>query len=655
LEKRLLLALVLSALVFVAWDWLMPDPPRRPEAPPAAQAPPPEVGAPEPEPVDERPIVGELAGDDEEREVVLRIGEPGQVGSYLATFSNRGGRLVDLRLANFYDVAGLSSEDKLDPEHWTTLVESVRSRGKPTGSLLLRADVSAQDLVREPLEEALWRMREIERGVEFELAQGTGVRLVKRVRFVPGTYRVSVELEVSRTGPGGARQAGFLFSPAEVLPLESGDKFYVEPQAIAAGRGRDELARRDALPPHDSVPREDSPRVTSGAFDVPADEISFAGIHNKYFAVLMRGADPFSVASIGAARWRRVPSDAFAASHPDSPGQAWRYMAADLVLQLEVPAEGEVRRYAYAVYAGPKDPEPLLSEHRDHEVVLDADLGSFCGLPMAGIGNVLLAILRFFQSLVGNWGVAIILLTLCVRLALFPVNRKSQTAMARFQKKMKRLQPQIDELKKRYADDPAKQRSEQQKLMASEGMVPPLGGCLPVFVQIPIFFGLFSALRTSFDLRQAAFVLWMDDLSKPDRLLHLGWNTHLPLIGTIESLNLLPLLMVVLWVWQQMLMPKPADEQAARMQKMMMFMPVVMGVFLYNYAAGLSLYMITQSGLGILEQTVVKRVWPIDDSEPERGKGQQGWMQRLVERAQEAQRNQRRGSGPGGAGKRKKR
>jgi YidC/Oxa1 family membrane protein insertase len=208
---------------------------------------------------------------------------------------------------------------------------------------------------------------------------------------------------------------------------------------------------------------------------------------------------------------------------------------------------------------------------------------------------------------------------------------RSQTAMGRYQSKMKRLQPRIDEIKKRHAKDPAAQRQEQAKLMQEEGAFPPLGGCLPMFLQIPVFIGLFAALRSSFDLRQAPFGLWIHDLAVPDRLLRLGLT--LPLVGPIEYLNLLPLLMVVLWIWQQKGMPMPADEQAAKMQKMMMWMPVMMGFFLYNYAAGLSLYMITQSGLGIVEQKVIKKVWPIDDAE--RPKKKSGFMARLMEAQQQ--------------------
>ena len=202
--------------------------------------------------------------------------------------------------------------------------------------------------------------------------------------------------------------------------------------------------------------------------------------------------------------------------------------------------------------------------------------------------------------------------------------------MARYQKKMKRVQPRLDELKEKYASNPQKQRQEQAKIMQEEGAFPPLGGCLPMFLQIPVFIGLFAALRTTSSLRQEPFMLWIQDLSMPDRLLHLGIDKTLPMVGSIEYLNVLPPAMVVLWVLQQRSMPTPTDEQQARMQKMMMWMPVLFGVMLYNYAAGLSLYMITTSSLGIFEQRVIKKYWPVDDTEQVKKK-KSGFMARLAE------------------------
>jgi YidC/Oxa1 family membrane protein insertase len=270
-------------------------------------------------------------------------------------------------------------------------------------------------------------------------------------------------------------------------------------------------------------------------------------------------------------------------------------------------------------------------------VVLEDDLSGFA--TFSTIGHGLLFVLGFFHRLIGNWGVAIILLTLCVRTVLFPLNRRSQTAMARYQKKMKRVQPRLDEVKRKFANDPQKLREAQARIMQEEGAFPPLGGCLPMFAQIPIFLGLFSALRTSFDLRHAPFAGWIEDLSVPDQLLEIG--LRVPLIGfEVRYLNLLPILMVVLWIWQQQGMPKPTDEQAARMQKMMLFMPVIFGFLLYNYASGLSLYMITQSTLGIIEQKIIKKLWPIDDTEPlkkeARGCGPfRGMLEHLAEKQRE--------------------
>ena len=649
MEKRLPLALVLSVLVMLAWSWYagrnVPEGTRRApgagqgaaEAAPAAGAP--AAQAPQPEPVasPEAPQLGQRVAAEAEQELRLQVGVPGQPGSYLAVFSNRGALMRELRLGDYYDRVGLNAEEKLDPEHWTPLAITAPLGQPSAGSLALRTvpGTPSENLRREPLDQALWVMRELPAeasdpakgpGVEFELAPGTGVAFKKRVRFQPGRYRIQVEIEIENQALETAESAPFYLTPAEVVPPESGDPYYQEPQAIAAGRAGS--ARAGELPDADTVPREDGASQLAGQFKVPVDSISFGGAHNKYFALLLHPADPRAAATLRDATWRRLRNAEWAASQPAQAKSAWHFVATDFLVRLQIPERGQSASWAYVVYAGPKDPDALIDAYPDFERLVEIDRGFF-----KSIATVLLAVLGFFERVTGNWGVAVILLTLLVRALLFPVNRRSQTAMARYQKKMKRVQPQIEELKKRYASNAQKLRQEQAALMQKEGAFPPLGGCLPVLVQIPIFFGLFQALRTSFDLRQAPFALWITDLAKPDAALELNFNTHLPFIGTIQYLNVLPILMVVLWVLQQKTMPKPADEQAARMQRMMMFMPVFMGFFLYNYAAGLSLYMITQSVLGIAEQTIIKRHWPVDDVEPPKKTG--GFMARLAEKQKE--------------------
>lgn len=675
MEKRLPLALFLCFAVLMAWSmWAAPK--KRPEPAPAEPGGAAPAGAPlepatgpstsstgEPAQPADRPQQGEVIVDTEERTQELRIGVPGQPGSYLATFSNRGARLMDLRLASFYDVEGLDEAARLDSEHWVQLLRSVPQRdGSSTGSLVWSTSASSAALQHEPLERALWRMQvlgtvENPEGVEFTLAPGTGMRFVKRVRWRPGSYDFQVELKLHNEGAqGGGLPAEFLFTPAGCVPRASDGQFYVGPNAAAAGsksKGKSKLVQQS---------RKDRPgNDLSGTLDPPGVHPEFAGDHNKYFAAFMR-VDPETDARVlTGANWRRVYDAGWAEENPAGAADAWRFISTDVRLGLSIPEVGESRTWSFQVYLGPKDRRHFQDGFEPHEAVIRKDLVGNCFMTPPGtitIGTSLLSVLRGLFALFGNYGVAIIVMTFGVRLVLFPLNRRSQASMARYQKKMKRVQPRLNEIKEKYAKNPQKLRQEQAKIMQEEGAMPPLGGCLPMFIQIPIFFGLFSALRTSFDLRQAPFFGWITDLSMPDRLLVLNFNTHLPVIGTIEYLNILPPIMVVLWIWQMSFQPPPADEQAARMQKMMKWMPAFMGVFLYNYAAGLSVYMITTSGLGVLEMGWIKKKWPVDDTEKPRKK-KSGFMARMAElqaqqkkRLQGQQGSQRKGGG--GAAQRKK-
>src|SRR5262249_36488207 len=159
-------------------------------------------------------------------------------------------------------------------------------------------------------------------------------------------------------------------------------------------------------------------------------------------------------------------------------------------------------------------------------------------------------------------------LTILVRLILFPLNRVNQSGMLRYSAAMQRLKPQLDALKAKYKNNMRKFNEEQMKLLKDEGVRPPLGGCLLMFLQLPVWVSLYQILRTSIELRQAPFIGWVHDLSRPDHLM------ALPVIG---ALNLLPILMAAAQVIQMRLQPPPADAQQAQMQRIMgMMMPVMM-------------------------------------------------------------------------------
>jgi len=565
-----------------------------------------------------KPAVSSVVADTEERREVV------QVGHFRAVFSNKGGVLEELRTSEYFDRAGLTDEEKADWKHWEPLVTPVTDPSSMR-AFSLRTKPSSQELVRAPLESELWTVTRLgegtaARGVEFRLAPGQGVTFVKRFVLEPESHQVRFELEVKNEALGGSfAMRNFVLTPASGMPNRSGDTFYSEPQAIAFSRARDGSS---------SSPITANVHADGYHTDAlpAASPIGFTGVFNKYFAVLLRGADETSTATLASSSWRSVRDPSWLVDHPDQTDKAWRQIETDVELQLPIPGVGESRTWAYQLYAGPKKKGVIDAVHADHAVIVEHDLGF-----VSGISKLLLWVLGLFHSITSSWGIAIILLTIGVRGILFPINRRSQTAMARYQAKIKRIQPKIDELKKRYENDPSRLRQEQAKLMqAEDALMPPLGGCLPPLLQIPIFIGLYRALGVSFDLRQTPFMGWIHDLSLPDRLIHVDWT--LPLFGHVPYINVLPPLMVVMAILQQRAMPKPTDEQALMMYKMMMFMPIVMGIFLYNYAAGLSLYMITQSTLGLIEQKIIKKYWPVDDKEPPQSKKKKGgFMQRLME------------------------
>jgi len=636
LDKRLLIVLPLCLVIVIGWNLLFP--PRQPRVqPPSATQPaatqPAAAQSAATQPAAQAPPsaapIGEVLRAEQEEERSFKIGKPGEKGSYEVKFSNRGGALVELHLGDYFDKASLTEAQRAETAHWTRLVTQVETAQGMTRSFLLGTSVSSRELAPKPLEDELWTMRVLgdannPSGVEFQLAPGTGVRFTKRFTFLPGQHELKFELELENSAREGAETPmSFVLTPIACMPAESADQYYQEPQAVVCAPKLDGGA--EVL----TKPHDEAGTKLQEAFTLQGRPL-FAGIQTKYFATLLRGADDAARATLTGASWRLVRDEGFARAHPEHAAKAWKQLVTELQLELKLPAKGQKKLWSYVLYAGPKEGKALAEAYPEHALLTKHDLGFF-----DGIASVLLWVLGFLHRLAGNWGVAIILLTILMRGILFPVNRRSQTAMSRYQTKMKRIQPKIEELKKRYADDKAKLNQEQAKLLQAEGAFPPLGGCLPMFLQIPVFFGLFAALRVVFDLRQAHF-LWIPDLSLPDHTIPLGWNVVVPYVGwDLHTFNILPPLMIAMWIWQQRGMPMPADEQAAKMQKMMMWMPIVMGLFLYNYAAGLSLYMITQSGLGVFEQKFIKKHWPPDVTE--QPKKQPGLIGKMMARAQEAQ------------------
>jgi YidC/Oxa1 family membrane protein insertase len=223
-------------------------------------------------------------------------------------------------------------------------------------------------------------------------------------------------------------------------------------------------------------------------------------------------------------------------------------------------------------------------------------------------------LLNLLHFMVGNYGLSIILLTFLVRGAMFPISRRQ----ALISIKMQELAPEVKKLQEKYKNDPQGRTQAQMELYRRHN-VSPLGGCLPLLLQMPIFLGLYYALQESIHFRLAPF-LWIQNLAAPDMLFR--WGEHIPLISDPDNqsggffsilylgpfFNLLPVVAVVFMIMQQkLIMPPPTDEQQALNQKIMKYMMIFMGIMFYKVAAGLCLYFIVSSVWGLAERKLLPK------------------------------------------------
>ena len=455
----------------------------------------------------------------------------------------------------------------------------------------------------------------------FKWTSEQGVDLIKRVRLEDGNYHIDAEISAIPRNKGAVgRDITFALATGGGLRTTD-DNFYPNPYVGVGLTDYGELDDVDfMLPSGERVPN----RAVAERWTDPG--IPFVVEGSKYFlsAIQALGTSGFQGAVA------EVLFDDLAATEDlqnsgssaviSANSEYWKRASVAGMFNLHLGTIDTAEYKQFQWYIGPKDTRQLTSEKYGDmaEIIHFADYGRsfFYRLFLTSyVAPVLLWIMIMFQSIVGNWGIAIILLTIVVKAAVFPIMRHSQIKMAEYQAKMAKVKPQLDSINKKYGKDPQKKNEETMKIYKKHKLSPPVGGCLPMFLQMPIFVGLFQALRSSILIRQEPFFGWIDDLARPDALIDFGGPVmdFFPFTN-VTTFNLLPLIMVVLWVVHQRAMPKPTDPQQAQMQKMMTFMPVLFGLILYNYAAGLSLYMITSSLIGIFEQQVIRKRWPVPGS-----------------------------------------
>jgi YidC/Oxa1 family membrane protein insertase len=532
MEKRLLLAAALSLAVLILWEWVLPRPARRPAAVPAL--PRPTAAAPAATPAAEPAPAAPLPAPERATEERVTTLENDYVR---ATFSNRGAVLTSFLLLRHRDEKGRPLE----------LVAPVPAEaGRP-----LALDFGREAATTQRARTALFLIEKAsDRAVRLRFADER-LAITKQIRLSSGYL---FDLEVSVSGPPYRVLLGpGLRNPTEA---ERSSSYVMPTTAVATVGGGLERVRADKAEQLLAKANREGREAPLSWEIAPS---GFAGVEDNYFlAVLLPRA-----AATAKVEPRTVK---------DPSGKPRAEVA------VGVSGEGG---FAARAYFGPKD--VAILEALGLGLERTVDFGWF-GI----VARPLLWLLKKTHGWVGNYGVAILVVTFLIRLLLFPLMHKSYISM----KKMQKLAPKMNAIRDKYKKaktDAAQRQKMNQELMAlyqAEGYNP-MSGCFPIVLQLPVLVAFYNVLSRSIELRHAPFVLWIKDLS------------------AIDHTYVLVILMIVSMYAQQAMTPSTLDPTQ---KKIFMFMPLLWGFFLKNMPSGLVLYWLFSNVLTILQQVLINRM-----------------------------------------------
>ncbi len=530
MEKRVLIAVVLSIAVMYAYSYLVPQPPKpvsgqqAAQSQPATAAPAP-VGAQKEQSAPLPQLVPAGAATQAAQDVTV------ETDLYRAVFSTKGGALKRLVLKRYKETAGPQGKDVAMVAEDNAAVYPLRSNleGFPVDAGTVFG-VTASSLSVAKGEK---------RVLDFTLTSPSGVVFQKSYTFSGDSYAIDLVQKVTNTG--SAPQSGsvqLLLTNHAAPPKDGGGRFEVFGPATLTAEG----VSFDKIKELDKGEKAYQKGVLWTGF---ADKYFLGAalaVNNSIQSVRIKTVGGYIENVIGSAQLTARPGES-----------------------VTVPVR---------LYFGPKDLDILKSQGSRLEESID--LGWF-----SAIAKPLLFTLKFFHRYLGNYGLAIIVITVILKILFFPLTHKSYKSM----KEMQKLQPKMQELKEKHKDDRDAMNKAVMELYQTH-KVNPLGGCLPMVVQIPVFFALYKALMFSIELRHAPFYFWIHDLAGKD-----------PYYVT-------PIIMGVTMFIQQKMTPSQMDPVQA---KMMLALPVVFTFMFLNFPSGLVLYWLVNNVLTIAQQTYINK------------------------------------------------
>jgi YidC/Oxa1 family membrane protein insertase len=539
MEKRALLAFVLSMIIITAWTLLFSPPPTQP-------------------PPKEEPLKGEQGIPSESKEVGLPsegvTGPPASAEEpvqeavrsikvetplYIAELGSKGAVLLSWKLKGYRESL---SED-------SPLVDLVRPAEGSGPALGLRIGDKIDPAVnsghfRFDKEHILLDHPNTHATLKGVWSAGPGLFVSKEITFWGDRYCVDLSVKVCDSQGRAV---------ADLLGLSWPHPAGAEAPKSAAFTGPVALSRNKYEEISDI-----------GKFPAKGMDVKWAGFAFKYF---------------------------LAAVVPLEEGKGLLYLKRqDGGVQMTVAqSQGDpgACSFNFRLYLGPKSADDL--KKAEHDLAKALNFGFF-----DMVAQPLLGLLQFVNGYTHNYGIAVIVLTILIKLLFWPLTHKSYSSM----KELQRVQPRIKQIRERFKDN-KEELNREMMLLYKTHKVNPLGGCLPMLVQIPVFFALYKALMDSIELRHAPFILWVKDLSAPDYLLR--FPPGVSLFG-IEGIGPLPLLMGATMVIQQKMTPTTGDPTQA---KIMMLMPIFFTFLFISFPSGLVLYWLFNNVLSIVQQIYI--------------------------------------------------
>lgn len=518
MEKRALLAFILSFMVLIGWSLLFA----------------PKRNIPEKKRILKKTTKKELRPVFLEKEKEIIVDTP----LYRIRFSNIGPSIKQIQLKKYYRTAEKESG-------WVKLIplEDIRP-------ITLGIDLEEKRPLVYKANRDFLKITSKERTLEFR-ADTEDFSILKLFRFYPDSYKIDVKVEVSNLKKE-KKEGAFFVKLKTVLLDHKKIKGYSHLGLVSFIKG--ELKKIKL--------KEGERKVFSG-------DVKWLAYETKYFisAVITN-----TEGILHAKRFKKGILMAY-------------YKGGDFSL----PPMGKISR-SFILYLGPKEINVLKNIGYQLESVVNFGWTDFIAKPI-------LYLLRFFYKYLHNYGLAIILLSVLIKLIFWPLSKKSYESM----KEMQRIQPLIERIREKYKDDRERMNRELLNLYRTY-KVNPFSGCLPIIIQIPVFFALYRVLCDAIELRHAPFILWINDLSAPDRLFRFPFQ--IPFMEPPYGIPMLTLLMGATMYIQQKMSPQPGDPSQA---KIMMLLPLVFTVMFINFPSGLVLYWLVNNILSIFQQYMTQK------------------------------------------------